>query len=213
MLLLNYPKYLFYKFIKKHIPLTARQIVDAPCGVGYVTYFLSKSFPNASFHGIDIDEQSIKEAQREWPSQNITYYQNDIYTFSFTEDYDVFLLINSLFLLPDPYKLMAKIKENLKPAGSVIVIVPNIHSDHFKKFQQLQPGENTFIKDRNEMILFFKESGYIVEKAEGLIYVPYIGVNRKWLWKFKGSYPFVFDKVYRWFSSRPSYWAFILKRS
>ena len=213
MLLLNYPKYLFYKFIKNHIPSTAKQIVDAPCGVGYITYFLSKSFPDALFYGIDIDEQSIKEAQRDWSGKNITYYQNDIYTFSFTEDYDIFLLINSLFLLPEPNKLMAKIKENLKPGGSVIVIVPNIHSDHFKKFQLLQPGENTFIKDRDEMILFFKEAGYTVEKTEGLMYVPYIGVDRKWLWKFKGSYPFVFDKVYRWLFHKPAYWGFILKKS
>jgi 2-polyprenyl-3-methyl-5-hydroxy-6-metoxy-1,4-benzoquinol methylase len=213
MWLLNYPKYLFYKFIKKHIPSTAEQIVDAPCGVGYITHFLSKSFPNTLFYGIDIDEESIKEAQRDWSGKNITYYQNDIYTFSFTEDYDIFLLINSLFLLPEPKKLMAKIKENLKPGGSVIVIVPNIHSDNFKSFQRAHPGENTFIKDRNEMILFFKEAGYTVEKTEGLIYVPYVGINRKWLWIFKGSYPFVFDKVYKWLSSKPSYWGFIIKKS
>jgi len=57
-------------------------ILDACCGIGDLSYFLSKLNPNAHFTGVDKAEFLINEATANFSSQNVKFLQGDIYALS-----------------------------------------------------------------------------------------------------------------------------------
>ena len=71
------------KLISPYIKNKNLKILDAPCGVGHISYFLSDLSPNSKFLGIDQTPYIIEEAKKICSSKkNISFEVADIYDIS-----------------------------------------------------------------------------------------------------------------------------------
>jgi trans-aconitate methyltransferase len=135
---MKYPQSLFTKKIKRLLPEGTKSIIDAPCGSGLTTYELSRFFPAAKVTGVDISKKDISFANKKYTSSNLNYLEKDIHSFiDETEKIEVFCLINSLFLLPEPERLLRKISQKLNEKGQLFLILPNPESINFKRYQKI----------------------------------------------------------------------------
>jgi ubiquinone/menaquinone biosynthesis C-methylase UbiE len=66
-------------YIADQTPLS---ILDACCGIGDLSYFLSQLNPNAHFTGVDKAEFLINEASANFSNPNVNFLQGDIYALS-----------------------------------------------------------------------------------------------------------------------------------
>jgi ubiquinone/menaquinone biosynthesis C-methylase UbiE len=78
-------------------------ILDACCGIGYISYFLSKINPESKFLGIDQTPYLIDEAKKLCKNEsNISFELNDIYNISkkYQKQFDVSINWRTLSWLP-----------------------------------------------------------------------------------------------------------------
>jgi len=173
---MKYPQSLFTKKIKELISTKVGKIIDAPCGSGETTYELAQYFPNAKLLGADISEKNIKNAKKNYSTANLTFQQIEIHELiEETEKIEVFCLINSLFLLPQPEDLLKKISQKMNEKARLFLILPNPVSTNFKRFQKIAPEVNTFILERKDYDNFFKRVGLKINSCEGIVRVPIYG--------------------------------------
>jgi SAM-dependent methyltransferase len=173
---MRYPQSLFTEKIKNCIPNGIKSIIDAPCGNGETTYELAQYFSNTQWKGIDISKENISRAKKNYSLPNLTFEKADIHKFvENSEKFEVFCLINSLFLLPNPKELIQKIANKLIPNGQLIIILPNSESTNFKRYQSLFPKVNNFILKRMEYKTFFENLGLIILSCDGIVRVPIYG--------------------------------------
>lgn len=59
----------------------ARTVYDLGCGIGDFTHLLAHTFTSADVFGVDMSEEYIKHAQREYSSSNLTFFISDVTTF------------------------------------------------------------------------------------------------------------------------------------
>ncbi len=210
-----YPQYNFFKFLKRHIPSSGSgPIVDAPCGEGYISDRLAGAFPSRKVLGVDIDQQCIGNAHSHFHRENLAFQRQDIHSFlNAPVPMDDFLLVNSIFLLPEPKKVIEKIHRKLPVGGNLIVIMPNRESDNFINFQRLDPCQNTFTPGKETAVELFAGTGFRVEKVKGLCYTTIYG-NRllSQLGRLRGVYTYLGDYVNKFVGKKPSYWGFFLKK-
>ncbi len=84
-------------------------VLDVGCGNGSVTYDVAKKAN--SVVGIDIDEDKIRDAKKNFLLDNIEYICGDIICWSFKQKFDVIILSNVLEHIEDRIKLFKKIEE------------------------------------------------------------------------------------------------------
>ncbi len=197
LLRMKYPQSLFASKINARISPETRYIIDAPCGRGETTFSIALGFPKAKVVGVDIDKSVIKSALKHYSRPNLEFFQRDIYTLiSQQETVDVFCLINSLFLLPEPKALLRKISEKLELSGRLLLVLPNPQSQNFKRFQKLSPEVNGFILERHEYEDFFKSADLKVLACEAVAKIPTYG-----RWDTKVLY-FIRDRYLFWLEDR-----------
>lgn len=211
----TYPQHIFFKFVQQNIPNRQYSIiVDCPCGSGYITYRVANSFFSKRVIGVDIDPDCIKQAIDAYKGNNLEYEVKDIHFFlNDCEPIDIYLLINSIFLLPAPAELLKKINNKLKDTGKFAIVIPNINSDNFKNFQRMQPHQNKLILDKQQAISFFETAGFRIESVKGLAFTMLYG-NKilQRMWKLKGIYTYTFNFINELIGKKPSYWGFILSK-
>ncbi len=211
-----YPQYGFFRFIRRHISGTGSgPIVDAPCGEGQIANWVASAFPSRKVLGVDIDQQCIEHAHSTFPRDNLTFQEADIHSFLDTAGpIDQFLLVNSIFLLPEPQRVITAIYGKLLAGGSLAVIIPNEESTNFKNFQELNPRTNTLVLGKKDAAKFFSEAGFQVEVVKGVCYTTIYG-NRLLprLGRLKGVYIYAGDFINRLFGKKASYWGFLLKKA
>lgn len=194
---MKYPQSLFTKKIKELLPVDVNTIIDAPCGNGSTTNELAQYFPYTLLIGVDINKENIAAAKRNYSSSKVIFQQADIHDFvEKSETFKVFCLINSLFLLPKPKKLLQKITSKFTQNGQLILILPNPESTNFKHYQSLFPEVNSFILQRIEYETFFKNLGLTILSCEGIARVPFYG-----RWDTKLLYP-IRDRYLFWLEKR-----------
>ena len=181
----KYPQSLFAEKLAERISKDTKQIIDAPCGDGLTTSILAGHFPTAQVLGADISEKSVKSACKKYAATNLNFKEEGIHKLiENIEKVEVFCLINSLFLLPNPKKLLKKISRKLTKNGRLFLILPNPESTNFKRYQQLFPEINTFILEQNNYAAFFKNMSLQILHCEGIVRVPIYG-----RWDTKLLYP------------------------
>ncbi len=177
----NYPQFLFGKhiirFIKRNVK-DCKLIIDCPCGNGEIAGHLSELI-TANVIAADISDEAIKNAQENFHQQNIRFINKDIETVLKTElNYDVFCIVNSLFLFEEADKILLAIKESMKPSKTkLILIIPNTEGKNFKWFQSKFPGQNKFQIPKHEIDSYFTTRGFKVEKIKSMVFTHHF--NRK----------------------------------
>ena len=84
-------------------------VLDVGCGNGSVAYDIAKKAN--SVMGIDIDEEKIRDAKKNFLLDNIEYICGDIINWPFKKKFDVIILSNVLEHIEDRTKLLKKIGE------------------------------------------------------------------------------------------------------
>ena len=177
----NYPQFLFGKqivrFVKRHVK-DCKLIIDCPCGNGEIAGHLSQ-LNMVNIIGADISEDAIKNAQENFHDQNIRFIAKGIDTVLKTDlNYDVFCIVNSLFLFDEADKILQNLKQSMKPGKSkLIVIIPNTEGQNFQWFQNKFPGQNKFQINKHEIDNYFTSRGFKIEKVKSLAYTHHF--NRK----------------------------------
>ena len=97
-------------------------VLDVGCGSGSVAYDVAKKAKRVI--GIDIDEDKIRDAKKNFLLDNIEYVCGDIKNWSFKQKFDVIMLSNVLEHIEDRIKFLKKIK---RLGGKFLIRVPMLN--------------------------------------------------------------------------------------
>ncbi|MCR5671751.1 MAG: methyltransferase domain-containing protein [Butyrivibrio sp.] len=149
-------------------------VLEVGAGLGSTLARIEYMFPGARVHGIE-----IVDAVADFASKYTDMKCANIETYEFAEGemYDYIIFGDVLEHLVDPYKLVDRLKNNLKPGGCIIASIPNILNANV--IYELLRGNFSYqdagILDRthlrfftkNEVIKLFQERGYEIIDMEG----------------------------------------------
>ncbi|MBN2774972.1 MAG: methyltransferase domain-containing protein [Prolixibacteraceae bacterium] len=111
------------------------KILEAGCGIGAQTKIIAPKNPDSQFYSIDISKDSILEAQKSINTleiKNVIFQQANIFNLPFEENYfDHIFLCFVLEHLPNPTEALAKLKQVLKPGGTIMLIEGDHGSTYF----------------------------------------------------------------------------------
>jgi len=97
-----------------------KTVLDAACGVGYGSYFLSKEAKEIS--GVDICEEAITYAKLHYQRDNMVFKVMDIHSLDFPDGYfDMACSFETLEHLEKPEDFLAEIRRVLKDEGRLII--------------------------------------------------------------------------------------------
>ena len=107
-------------------------VLEAGCGVGAQTVTLARNSPGAQIVSIDISAKSLAAAKAKVQAPNVRFQQADVFALPFgRESFDHVFVCFLLEHLPRPLEALARLKEVLKPGGSMTVIEGDHGSTYF----------------------------------------------------------------------------------
>lgn len=135
-------------------------------------------------------------AKSKFQQKNLNFECEDIHDLvKKVEEFEIFCLINSLFLLPRPKELLRKISGKLTRNGQLLLLIPNTESENFRRYQKMEPKVNSFILHPANYFDFFEECGLKIISIEGIVKVPFFGRwDTKFLYPFRDKYLFWLEK-------------------
>ena len=214
-----YPQHEFSKFITGNLPEKKYEsIVDCPCGYGYITSKVASSANAKQVIGADMEEECISRANRLYgkgTNGNLEFRESDIHRFLGTIDpADVYLLINSIFLLPEPEKVLESIHTKLKDDGLLFVIIPNVQSKNFLNFQKLDGQLNKLILTKEQAEAYFLKHGFKTQKIEPVTFSYFFGNKLlRFLWRFRDLYLSLTSPINKMLGKQSNYWGFVLSKA
>jgi SAM-dependent methyltransferase len=110
-------------------------VLEAGCGVGAQTVILAKNSPKACITSIDISDESLAAAKKRVGDAgftNVAFQRADIFNLPFAAaSFDHVFVCFVLEHLPNPGAALLKLKDVLKPGGSMTVIEGDHGSAYF----------------------------------------------------------------------------------
>jgi SAM-dependent methyltransferase len=110
-------------------------VLEAGCGVGAQTTTLARNSPGASIVSVDIAAGSLTAAKQKVAAAgltNVRFQQADVFALPFArESFDHVFVCFLLEHLPRPLDALARLKEILKPGGTITVIEGDHGSTYF----------------------------------------------------------------------------------
>ncbi|MBT7290309.1 MAG: methyltransferase domain-containing protein, partial [Chloroflexi bacterium] len=101
-------------------------VLEAGCGIGAQTCILAGNNPDVHITSVDISPESLKAAKKAVSSAgitNVTFSHEDIFDLPFDKDsFDHIFICFVLEHLSEPEKALLKLKDLLKPDGTITVI-------------------------------------------------------------------------------------------
>lgn len=113
----------YHQFFLDHIAPTD-SVLDVGCGKGEVAYSVSQKARRVV--GIDISAKSIAAAREQRVAPNLTFFQGDATSYSFSEPFDVIILSNVLEHIKDRVAFLRKLRA---VAPKILIRVPMITRD------------------------------------------------------------------------------------
>ena len=151
-------------------------IIDAPCGDGAVAFGLIQHGIGRRFELCDLSERAIRAARRleNWnrsPAVNVTVAHKDIFQLDAgASDHDIWLLINSLFLLPDIDRLVSQLRPR---ARHIVGLFPYTDHRNYRCYLRLDPHTNIHAMDRDGTVEFFERNGYDLCDSRDVTFIAY----------------------------------------
>ncbi len=113
------------RFIFQHLGLSqwpSGSVADLGCGVGAVSRFGSRLFPQLDFHAISISPGQIAEAQQRHSNERVTYYCGDYHTLPLEDgSMDGLFYLESLCHSTEPERALSEAARVLKPGGRIVM--------------------------------------------------------------------------------------------
>jgi SAM-dependent methyltransferase len=101
------------------------RILDVGCGGGWSTIALAHAYPDATLHGVDIDEPSVRAAERNAADSGVAgrvrFSTADAASLP-TEEYDVAFAFECVHDMPRPVDVLGAVRRALVPDGFLVVM-------------------------------------------------------------------------------------------
>jgi SAM-dependent methyltransferase len=124
-------------------------MIDFGCGYGYLgTKFMPLLAEGSSYTGIELDQGQIKEAVDIFSKKSFKYefINENIYDFQSEKKYDLVVAMLLLSYMPRSDELILKMKECLKPGGTILLIDVNMEVEQAGYFSGLEKAENGLVR-------------------------------------------------------------------
>ena len=180
-----------YDFVKGDLE---KIVLDIGCGSGHGSNTLSKKFKTV--HGVDISEEAIQYAKKNWQQPNIEFSTGDSLNIPFPENtFDVVVAFEVFEHLTDWGKFLSEIKRVLKPNGLVYISTPNKTLYSPGTIKPINPHhvfEMTIPEFKSALLNYFK-----LDKLYGQRTPVY---NDHWIWKIVNPILFAGKAIipYKW---------------
>lgn len=177
------------KILKSNPEMIENKILDAPCGNGIIGHLVQQDHPQIPFILLDNDERLLLSPYAV-QSNKTEILVDDIFTYQMKGESNTWLLINSLYCLPNSDELINGKKANFK---YIVAIFPDINRSNFKSFTRQNPNfSNESILDLPTTLNFFKQHGYEAINQKSITRIPF----HKWNLLFdKLRLPFVLKNL------------------
>ncbi len=114
------------------------EVLDAGSGPGVITFMLAERFPNARVTGVDMVAEEINASKTIATRAGITnasFETADITTLPFQNRFDLIVCVDILEHIEDDEQALAKLREALKPEGTLVLHLPALYRRYpvFKK--------------------------------------------------------------------------------
>ena len=211
-----YPQNVFAKSILKHVETGAvpKKLLDVPCGNGETSWHFSRN-KGLLVYGYDIDRNSVETAKSNYKAKNLLFETKGIFeVIAEQDDVDYFCIINSLFLLPEPERILREASGKIRKDGLLCIIVPNVEGRNFKWFNSRNPDVNKLILHRTEFESYFAQQGLQIKSSKALAYAHTMG--RRDI-KFFSIFSHFYLYILNFFQTRlsigkPNYYLIVLKK-
>jgi 2-polyprenyl-3-methyl-5-hydroxy-6-metoxy-1,4-benzoquinol methylase len=173
----NYPQIVFGKQIVNYIRASGKPhsvIIDCPCGNGETSWHLSRL---GKVIAADISEKSIENARRNFSNPDISFSQRTIEAVLAEEKkFDVFCLINSLFLLDNYDQILRSLQLQITAnKAMLILVIPNTKGRNFTWFQSKDDQTNKLLIEEPKIRSFFETYGFNVQYIQPICYAHHYG--------------------------------------
>jgi trans-aconitate methyltransferase len=170
----RHPQYLWTaplrQILETVLPDSDGTVIDAPCGDGIITYWLSRHSRGASFELYDRSAGSLSHVRRYQPHLSHVV-QADMDDLPTREADSIWLLINSLYLLPDAGRIVERLRPRMK---HVLAVFPYTDHANYRAYFRRHPGEsNVSAMSRPETLAFMAAHGYEMIEASDATYLPF----------------------------------------
>lgn len=121
----------FYKAVvtqvaEEGVDLAGKDVLDVGCGVGFLLDQILRRFSPASLQGADFSEEAMKASRQRFPSMR--FFRHDINE-PIPEKFDVVFCTEVLEHLERPHIALANLVGALRPAGVLVLTVPDGRQD------------------------------------------------------------------------------------
>lgn len=122
-------------------PLLARgamRVLDAASGDGTYAFRLARRYPQATFHGVELDAEKVRRCAKRLEKErlpNLTFEEGDLLDPRGKEEYHLVYSVDTLEHIGDDRKVLAHFAAALRPGGSLLAHVPLVPQRHwFRRF-------------------------------------------------------------------------------
>jgi len=157
----RYPQYRWSQDIIKVLEsglindVDQRLILDAPCGDGIISYWLNKR-PQQNLMLCDLDDSLINTARNH--IRNATIKNESIFDINIEGENNIWLLVNSLYCLPDKQALLHHMAPKVE---YIIAVFPYTDHKNYQVFLKQNPQfKNLNAMSQSETLNFFKTHGF-----------------------------------------------------
>ncbi|MBN1348885.1 class I SAM-dependent methyltransferase [candidate division KSB1 bacterium] len=127
------------------------KILDVGCGTGVLLYAIAKLIGTCELHGIDVNENAIRRAQKR-ASAKIEFRVADAARLPFTNDYfDYTICSNAFYYFKNKNRALIEINRVLKPGGRALILEGIGRMDYKQKLDKIM-RQSPFIKFSRKFI-------------------------------------------------------------
>lgn len=102
-------------------------ILDAGCGDGCYSYYLSRRYPNAQITAVDVDRDLIENCKiisGNLRTTNLVFKISELENLTCKEAFDLICCIDVLHYIEEDEKAIKRLRDSLRPGGLLILHVP-----------------------------------------------------------------------------------------
>jgi len=186
--------------------LNERRIIDAPCGDGIISFWLRKRFPDLRLELYDIDKSLVETAQRN--IKNVVVEAESVFDLVLEGNDNIWLLVNSLYCLPDKEKLLAHFRPEVE---YIIAVFPHIDHINYKTFLKNNPGfVNPGAMSQAMTIDLFLAHGFKHILLKDVTHIPHFTLNKVRMGGLTKRILNILDPLFK--SKNGSYWLAVFEK-
>lgn len=158
----------YFLKIERMIKGNNLEILDIGCATcNFESYFLKKNKNRKfKFDSIDNDRHLIKIAKKRVSDKRVIILNKSINNYNVKKTYDYILIMNTLCLWKNPFRIIYKIKKNLNKNGKIIIFDSFNKNDLNTVIKTISPKEkgrfiNTYFFSKDYFTNKVKSMGYL----------------------------------------------------